>query len=112
VEFVSYAPHEVRLRVDPPQPCWLVLSDTYYPGWRATVNGVETQIYRANVSVRAVHLEPGVADVVFSYAPASLRWGLLAALLGAGLMATLPLQLRAARAGLYSVGVSSAKRRQ
>jgi len=112
VEVVNYAPQEVRLRVDAPQSCWLVLSDTYYPGWRATVNGVETAIHRANVAVRAVRLERGVADVVFTYAPTSFRWGLLVALLGAGLIATLPLQLRAARAGLYSAGVSSAKRRQ
>jgi len=94
VEFLSYGPREVHLRVNPPRPAWLVLSDTYYPGWRAEVNGVPQPIYRANVSVRAIALDGGPADVVFRYAPSSFRNGWFAAFIGVALLATLTFQRR------------------
>ncbi len=98
VTFLSYRAHEVRLRVDAPRDGWLVLSDTYYPGWSATVNGVSTSIQRANVSMRAIPLDAGPAEVVFRYRPDSFRHGLLLALAGALLLATLPLEARVWRA--------------
>jgi uncharacterized membrane protein YfhO len=53
----------------------LVLADSFYPGWRATVDGVAAPILRANLTFRAVALEPGVHEVVFTYYPAGWRWG-------------------------------------
>ncbi len=94
VEFVRYAPQEVRLRVTAPRPSWLVLTDTYYPGWSATINGHPARIHRANVSVRAVRLDAGPAEVVFRYRPDSLRYGWIAALIGVALTAAPPLLSR------------------
>ena len=53
----------------------LVVTDTYYPGWTATIDGRETPILAANISQRAVVLPAGTHDVVFRYAPKSLVWG-------------------------------------
>jgi uncharacterized membrane protein YfhO len=48
----------------------------YYPGWKAEVDGVETPIYRANVSVRAIALPKGQHTVTFTYEPAAFFRGL------------------------------------
>ena len=57
----------------------VVLSDVYYPGWRAevTTNGQthELPIYRTNRVMRGVYLEPGAHRLVFTYRPASVAWG-------------------------------------
>jgi hypothetical protein len=57
----------LRLNVSAPRGGFLLLSDTYYPGWHAKVDGVETSIFRANISVRAVQLPPGARTVEFRY---------------------------------------------
>ena len=54
---------------------YLFLSDTYYPGWKAFVDGQETQIYRANYAYRAIYLTKGKHTVVFDYQPLSLQVG-------------------------------------
>lgn len=65
----------------------LVLADLYYPGWRATVDGEPTRIYRANVICRAVALPAGEHAVAFVYKPPTFYVGLgvsLAGWLGVG----------------------------
>ncbi len=57
------------------QPGYLVLAYTYYPGWRATVNGHPAQILRANYAFMALPLEPGEHQVVLRYQPVSLLMG-------------------------------------
>ena len=97
VEFLRYAPHEVRLKVRAPRECWLFLSDTYYPGWSATVNGKTATIQRANITGRAIRLEKGDAEVVFTFTPSAFRWGALVALVGVALLLTLKWQARLMR---------------
>jgi hypothetical protein len=93
VQFVESTPHRIRLRVDAPQDCWLFLSDTWYPGWRAEIDGTGTPVLRANLFGRAVRIPAGSHEVVFRFSPASLHLGvglavvsglLLAAWLGVG----------------------------
>jgi uncharacterized membrane protein YfhO len=62
-----------------------VLSDRWYPGWKAKVNGVETPVFRANGIFRAVPVPAGVSDVDFHFAPGSILLG--AAISLAGLLA-------------------------
>lgn len=60
---------------------FLVLTDTYYPGWRAYVDGVEQPILRANYLFRAVPLQSGRHQVSFVYKPLSFRIGLIVTLM-------------------------------
>lgn len=55
---------------------YLVLLDTFYPGWIATVDGQETPIYRADYLARAIFLPAGEHWVRFEYRPSSFKWGL------------------------------------
>lgn len=51
----------------------LVLNDTFYPGWKATVNGKPVRIYHANYNFRAILLPPGAHKVTFSFQPPILK---------------------------------------
>jgi hypothetical protein len=72
---VDYQHERVTIDTDAPGRRLLVLSDTWFPGWRATVDGQPASIARANVAFRAVPVPAGRHRVVFEYAPASFRIG-------------------------------------
>lgn len=55
----------------------LVLTDDWYPGWSASVDGHSVPIERVDYVLRGVALGPGEHTVVFSYAPASWTIGLV-----------------------------------
>jgi hypothetical protein len=55
---------------------FLLLADLFFPGWTATVDGVETPIYRANVSVRGIALPKGRHTIRFRYESAPFARGL------------------------------------
>lgn len=77
----------VRIRVKTDGQSFLVLNDSYFPGWAATIDGVETKIYRTNGLVRGLVVPTGAHAVEFRYRPASWRIGVyisLACLLGVG----------------------------
>jgi hypothetical protein len=82
-ELLSYSPHRVRLRATSARPAWLVLTDTYYPGWRATVNRRPAPVLIANYAFRAVRIPGGESMVTLTYEPASYRIGLFVGLLAA-----------------------------
>ena len=70
-----FSPDEVVVEVDTTAPGILVLTDTYYPGWRAEVAGEEVEIVRANYLLRGIELPAGNHQVTFRYAPDSLSAG-------------------------------------
>jgi hypothetical protein len=75
VKIVSYSSDEVKLSADSPQGGWLVLSDLYFPGWQARIDGKEVRIFPANYLFRGVYLEPGNHKVEFTYRPISFYAG-------------------------------------
>ncbi len=75
VAFAQDAPERVELTAETDRAGYLVLADSWYPGWKVTVDGRAAPLYRADLIVRAVPLEPGEHRVVFEYEPFSLRLG-------------------------------------
>jgi len=54
---------------------YVVLADTTYPGWRATVDGVSAPLFAANGLFRAVFVRDGSHHVRFEYRPRALHLG-------------------------------------
>jgi hypothetical protein len=86
---VAYEPHRVVIDATTPSPAMLVLTDQYYPGWEATVDGQPAPILRADYLFRAVPLPAGTHRVEMRYVPHSFHRGL--ALAGTGLLAVVVL---------------------
>lgn len=74
-EIKEETPHHLTLSVSSEKEGFLVLSDTFYPGWKAALDGKETPILRANYAFRAIRLPAGNHEVVFQYEPFSYKLG-------------------------------------
>ncbi len=61
---------------------WLILSDTYYPGWRAFADGAAVELVPANVAFRGLWLPPGEHLVRLEYRPFSFLIGSAASVFG------------------------------
>ena len=80
-EILSYGNRSVSLRASLNRPGILVLSDSFYPGWKVYVDGVEGKVMRANYFFRGVLLPSGSHRVFFRYEPGSFRYGLIITLI-------------------------------
>ncbi|UCD83886.1 MAG: YfhO family protein, partial [Deltaproteobacteria bacterium] len=75
-KIVDYRANTVGIEANMAEEGFLVLSDTYYPGWRVWVDGKEEKIYCADYFIRAVHLSPGFHQIKFAFDPLSFEIGL------------------------------------
>jgi Bacterial membrane protein YfhO len=95
---VSYDAERAAVEVRAARRSVLVLTDTYFPGWEARVDGAPVDIERVDYVLRGVPVPAGAHRVEFSYEPASWRVGWIVALLAAiALAATAAIGLRARR---------------
>lgn len=76
IEIKAYTSHKLSLDVSVVRKGFLILSEVYYPGWKAFIDGKETKIYRANYILRALPLEPGNHKIELIYKPVSFKIGL------------------------------------
>jgi hypothetical protein len=81
VTIAESSPNQVRLLIDTPYAGYVVLTDTYYPGWTATVDGLPAPIRQANLAFRAVWVEAGQHEIEFGYRPLSFTFGLWTSIL-------------------------------
>jgi len=72
VELTGYEPNQLTYQVNSATGGVLVLSDIYYPGWTAEVDGTEVEIGRVNYVLRALRLTPGSHQVVLSFFPKTI----------------------------------------
>lgn len=68
-------PDHLRIATSGGSPGWLVVIDTHDPGWRATVDGRQTDVVPANVAFRGVAVPAGSHVVELRYRPTSVLWG-------------------------------------
>jgi hypothetical protein len=75
------SPNELTLDVRNSRPAYLVLSETWYPGWQAFDNGSPTEVIRANFAFRAIFLDQGQHHITLRFNPLTFRFGLYVSLL-------------------------------
>jgi hypothetical protein len=63
----------LSIRTDSPHPSFLVVSDTFDPGWMVTVDGKPGRLVQTDYVLRGVSLPPGRHDVRFEFRP-RLSW--------------------------------------
>ncbi len=76
VKIERYDLHEVIVSVETESPAMLVMSDTFFPGWQAKIDGKAESIHRVNIMMRGVMVPPGRSEVQMIYRPLSVELGL------------------------------------
>jgi hypothetical protein len=89
VRALRYEPERTAWAVADGAAGYLVSTDSYYPGWRAYLDGRPTALHRANLAFRAVPVPPGRHVVEFRYEPWSVRLGIAVSLLATMVVAWL-----------------------
>jgi uncharacterized membrane protein YfhO len=67
--------NEVSIQAQTSDTAYLVLTDTYYPGWEATIDGIPAPVLRCNYAMRAVLLPPGEHHIQCIFLPQSFQVG-------------------------------------
>lgn len=89
----SYSPNKVTIRTENAKGR-LVLTDTYYPGWSAEVDGKPTKIIKDSGIFRSLEINNGSHTIVFSYQPFSFYLGLIISIISIGSLTLLVLLFR------------------
>ena len=79
---VSDSVLRVEIHATTEQPGLLVLSDSFFPGWTATVDGSPREIYRVDVALRGVVVPSGEHTIVFTYQSRWFQIGAVISLVG------------------------------
>ncbi len=82
IDFVKYTPGYIKLSCTTSQPGLFFISDTYFPGWHARVDGKKTKIIRADYAFQGLWLTQGTHTIELDYAPASFKYGALLSVIG------------------------------
>lgn len=83
------SPTEMQYRVTTDGAAFLVISNSWYPGWDAQIDGQPATLHRANLAFQAVAVPPGTSTITLRYAPAYWRWSTAAS--GTGVLLALAL---------------------
>jgi uncharacterized membrane protein YfhO len=72
---VSFDNDRIQMYVSVSEPCFLFLSEIYYPDWKCYVDGKKVEVLRADYVFRSVYLEKGKHNVVFIFKPDNFMFG-------------------------------------
>lgn len=81
-QITLYTPNKIEIKTNARNSSFLVLTDAFYPGWNAYVDGNKTKIYRADFAFRGVQTPSGKHMVEFRYEPQSFYYGVFTAIIG------------------------------
>lgn len=94
VKIMQYQPNKVVIRTQSTVVGFLFLSDTYFPGWIARVDGKQTTIFQTDYAFRSIEIPKGNHIVVFSYQPFSFILGLFVTIISSTLAVIFAVILR------------------
>lgn len=81
-EIVSHTPSRVRIRTESPEAKFLILTDNYYNGWKAKIDGQKAEILRPYSTFRAVEIGSGEHQVEFYYNSDIFKLGAFLSIVG------------------------------
>jgi len=68
-KLLRYVPNELSFQVVCPSDGWLLVTDRWARGWKAWVNGRETELFGGDFLFRAVQVQAGNNTIRFEYQP-------------------------------------------
>jgi len=77
----AYHNESIQIQTSSDQPGYLVLSEMFYPGWRATVDGIKAEVIRGDYLFRVIPLDKGEHDVHLYFVSWPFRVGVVISLL-------------------------------
>ena len=69
VDILDYKNNKIILKANLDEDRFMVFSDTFYPGWKATVDGKETKIYKTDGIIKGIFIPKGIHNIEFKYIP-------------------------------------------
>ncbi len=82
VAITDYRPEAVTLRVEADAESLLILTDSFYPGWEAAIDGVPAPVWPVDGLFRGVFVPAGEHEIVMSFRPEGYRRGVLLSVVG------------------------------
>jgi hypothetical protein len=82
IDFIKYSPESITIKCTTSQPGLFFISDTYFPGWHATVDGESTKVLRVDYAFQGLWLTQGSHTIELKYAPSSFKYGALLSIIG------------------------------
>jgi len=76
IDIIESKPGFWKIKINSKQKGFLVIRETFYPGWKATINGLDSKIYRANYIFKAVIINPGENLLILEFKPKILLIGI------------------------------------
>ena len=80
----QFAPEQITIQTETADPALLILTEAFYPGWQATIDGNPTAIYQADAYFQAVFVPVGEHEIEFVFEPDSFRYGRMLTMIGLG----------------------------
>lgn len=81
LKFINYKNEMIEIESNSYQDRYLILSELFYPGWKATIDNHEVEVVQANYLLRSVAIPRGVHTIKFTYKPNSFYYGLFISIL-------------------------------
>jgi hypothetical protein len=81
VSITSFLPNRLTLSAEVARPAFVVLSEVFYPGWEAVVDGQPAPLLRGNYILRAIPLQAGTHAIEVRFRSGTFQWGLVVSLL-------------------------------
>ncbi len=75
VVWLDQGPGGARLSVTSAAAGWLVVLESFDPGWRATVDGEPVEVEQADFAFQAIRIPAGTSAVELAYRPPEVLWG-------------------------------------
>ena len=82
ITFLRYQPTFIKMKVNTSSPGLLVISNTFFPGWKAYVDNQESEIIRTDYAFDGIFLTQGDHTVILEYKPLSFLIGLVLTITG------------------------------